>query len=276
MREPSVHITKSTFDQLLEEMGIEMDSKAFFKRARNYSVPSRSVLKGNNQKNRKKLAQIQSSSIADTSLLADIIYYIRIKMKHQGVTKINPATSQWRYLKELAAKVNDYCQNFNLNKREGYIDFVTRGMRLFQETKRKSMQSPVTYLNSNFERIFDAAKGEWELKHDDNPEGTEELYNIYINRILEMTGIPNNYRNDPEQYINFKYAREQADKVGADYDLYIEAQFDALAFCNGIPKIEDLAGEKAQERLVRYLSRNNITLQSHQRHTSVDWSKFKQ
>lgn len=276
MREPSIHITISVFNQIAEEMGIELDSKTFFRRARNYSVPSRSVLKGNNRKNRRKLTQIQQASIADTNLLADVIYAVRVKLHHTGVTKIGPSNSQWRYLKELVEKVNQYCQAFNMQKRAGYIDFVTRGMKLFAETKRRSMQSPVTYLNASFEKIFDMAKGEWELNHDSNPEGTSEIYNIYINKILDMTGIPNNYKNDPEQYIYFKYAREQADSVGADYETYIEAQFDALSFCNGIPKIEDLAGEKAQERLVRYLSRNNITLQSHQRHTSVDWSKFKQ
>lgn len=80
-----------------------------------------------------------------------------------------------------------------------------------------------------------------------------------------------------EEYIHFYNAKLLADSLGIDYETYIEAQFNALAFCNGIPKIQDLYGEKAQQRLLKYMSENNLSLSVKPSQSSkVDWSKFKQ
>ena len=60
-----------------------------------------------------------------------------------------------------------------------------------------------------------------------------------------------------------------------DYETYIEAQFEALSFCNGIPKIEDLYGDKANQRLLTYVPKYNIPLKTHKVEEDV-WNKFKQ
>lgn len=284
MKEPSIHITLSAFIELMSRRittnsfnpGDIKDIKQFFKEAKQYSLSSRSVIQGNNRKTRRKVEQIQQSSIGDANLLADIIYAVRIKLKHTGVTKITQSSSQWRMLKELVSKVNAFCNDFNLNKREGYIVFVEKGMILFKNTKKRSMIAPVNYLNQNYEAIVEEYNSEYSLSHDEDVTGTQEIYDIYTGMVLEMTGIPNSYKNDPKQYINFKYAREEADKVGVDYSTYIEAQFDALSFCNGIPRPEDLSGTKAQERLTRYISKTGIPVRSKSQPSSkIDWSQFK-
>ena len=277
MREPSIHITKSVFAQLLEEQDIKLDINKFFRDARKYAVSSRSVLKGNNQKNRKKLAAISQSSMGDANLLADIIYATRIKLHHTGVTKIKQNDPQWSRLKELVPRINDFCEKFNMPKREGYISFTMKGIKMLQNTKKRVPTNIVSYLGLNFDRLINMMEAERTLQQDESPESTQEIYNIYCNNILDRTGIPVNYRSNMEEYIYFYYAKLLADNLGIDYETFIEAQFDALNFCNGIPKIQDLSGEKAQQRLLKYMSENKLTLRPvEESKSSIDWSKFKQ
>lgn len=280
MREPSIHISKSVFMQIIEERGINLtqdDINHIFRVARGYALSSRSVLKGNNQKNRKKLNAISQSYMGDAQLLADIIYATRIKMHHMGVTKIKQNDPQWSRLKEFVPRMNDFCDRFNLSKREGYIAFVSKGLKMLQDTKKKTPTHIISYLDLNFDKLINAMEAERTLQQDESPESTQEIYNIYCNHILDMTGIPVNYRSNTEEYIHFYNAKLLADSLGIDYETYINAQFDALSFCNGIPKIQDLSGEKAQQRLLKYMSENKLTLRPlEESKSSIDWSKFKQ
>ena len=57
-----------------------------------------------------------------------------------------------------------------------------------------------------------------------------------------------------------EWTSQEAKNLGCDYDTWIEAQFDALSFCNGIPLPEQLFGMKAKERLMKYLYKYNISL----------------
>ena len=43
---------------------------------------------------------------------------------------------------------------------------------------------------------------------------------------------------------------------GWEFAGFIDAQFEALAFCNGIPSLETLYGEKAVERYNKWLYKN--------------------
>lgn len=279
MREPSIHVTKSVFIQILDNLDIAVsreDIDRIFRIARGSALSSRAVLKGNNKKNRQKLQRLASSSISDANLLADIIYATRIKLKHTGVTKINQNNPQWARIKELVPRINDFCERFSMTKREGYILFVTRGLKMLQDTKKKMPTNPVSYLSLNFDKLVNMMEAERTLEMDESPTDTQELYNYYCNHILSQTGIGVNYRTNPEEYIYFYNAKLLADQLGVDYATYIDAQFDALAFCNGIPKIQDLYGDKAKQRLIKYLSENNLTLQPRESETQVDWSKFKQ
>lgn len=276
-REPSIHITLSQFENLVESLGIKMDVQAFFKKARPNSITSRTVLKGNNRKNRKALDKLQKSSMGDASLLADIIYAERIKRKHVGVTKTNQGSAEWLTLKNLAARLNDFNDHFGYKMREGYIKYVTLGLTKYCSLKGRKLPL-VRFLDSKYDLLLEEHNAIKELEQDDSPQETLQLYQLFTSLVLEKTGISNSYRDNPLEYLNFLYARKLADKLGADYELFLEAQFDALAFFGGIPKLQDLYGEKAQERLTKYISRNGINLNSaslSNRSKSIDWGAFK-
>ena len=137
-REPSIHISKSLFRKLWNEIGDKVSEEfvdKFFTRARQYSLDHRSVV-GENKPIRKKAISRTSGSIGDANLLADIIYSTRIQLKHIGVTKIKQTDLQWASIKELVPVVNEFCQKYGFEPRQGYIEFVTTGLKLMAQAKR--------------------------------------------------------------------------------------------------------------------------------------------
>jgi hypothetical protein len=275
MRNPSIHITLSQYIELTGSS--PEDAESLFRKARNFSLGGRSVLQGNNRKTRKKFEAVQSSSIGDANLLADIIYATRIHLRHTGVTKIKQGDPQWSKLKDLVPRINEFCDKFELTHRKGYISFVEGGFQMLASVKRRVPISPVVYLYNNYDKIINQMNAEYLIKQDASPRETRELYDIYTSHILEMTGIITTYLGNPLEYVCFLYARELADELGINYDTFIQAQFDALAFCNGIPRPEDLYADKARQRLLQYMSKNKLSIQKETptSSSSVAWDDFK-
>lgn len=278
MREPSIHITFTKFKEIWNQVdGRKLSNKTLleiFKMARGYSLDHRSVFT-NNKKQAKKVTNRTSASISDTNLLADIIYSSRIQLKHVGVTKIKQTDSQWMQLKQLVPVVNEFCERYNLKKRQGYIIFVDTALGLMGTSKRANYAFAASWMLKQVDWIINKYEAETELLLDNHHQETKYVHDLYCSTVAEMTGLSNNYVRDSLQYVNFKRARENADEKGVDYETYIEAQFEALSFCNGIPKIEDLYGDKANQRLLTYVSKYNIPLKTHKVEEDI-WSKFKQ
>ena len=65
-------------------------------------------------------------------------------------------------------------------------------------------------------------------------------------------------------------ARKLADEIGVDYETFVQAQFYALEFCNGIPKIEDLSNDKARQRVINYMAKFNIVSRPKSEHVDLD------
>nr|DAJ30116.1 MAG TPA: hypothetical protein [Caudoviricetes sp.] len=279
MREPGIHIYKKTFIGIIDKLGIKISPEninKIFTMAREFTLDHRSVL--NDKASITKSANRRTkSTLGDANLLADIIYSVRIKLKHIGITKIKQSDPQWVQIKELVPTVNLFCDTFKLTKRDGYIKFVEIGLNLMSKSRRPNFNYCASWILKYADVILRYYEAEILLSEDEYPQETREIYNIYINKILEMTGITNNYINNPTEYVNFLWARKMADDLGVDHKTFIDAQFDALAFCNGIPKIEDLKNEKAQQRLTQYISKNGLILHP-KNETSFNnsiWDSFK-
>lgn len=70
-------------------------------------------------------------------------------------------------------------------------------------------------------------------------------------------------------------ARKLADKIGVDYKIFNGFPLKALSFCNGIPKLEDLGNEKAQQRLTQFISKHGLIIRKKINLTQNDWDSFK-
>lgn len=250
-RSPSIHITKSQFEEILNTLEVDnFPVEAFFVIARKEAINHRAVLVSNN-KNTKKVSNILLASKGDAALVADILYATRIKLKHRGVRKINESNSrEWANCKKLAEVCNTFCEDFKFDTREGFIKYIETGLKRMTDY-RNVMQR----LLSMQENITNQVDAEIELQNSDL-KLTKEIHDYFIGKIAKATGIYESYENQPEKYVHFAKVGEFLKEEGWNYKTFIDAQFESLAWCNGLPDIAQMYTDKATERYNKYLYKN--------------------
>lgn len=251
MREPSIHITKSQFEEILNILEVDnFPVEAFFVIARKEAINHRAVLVSNN-KNTKRVNNILLASKGDAALVADILYATRIKLKHRGVRKINESNSrEWENCKKLAEICNTFCEDFKFDTREGFIKYIETGLK--RMTDYRNVMQRLISMQDNITNQVDA---EIELQNSDL-KLTKEIHDYFIGKIAKATGIYESYENQPEKYVHFAKVGDFLKEEGWDYKTFIDAQFESLAWCNGLPDIAQMYTDKAIERYNKYLYKN--------------------
>lgn len=250
-RSPSIHITKSQFEEILNTLEVDnFPVEAFFVIARKEAINHRAVLVSNNR-NTKRVNNILLASKGDAALVADILYATRIKLKHRGVRKINESNSrEWANCKKLAEICNTFCEDFKLDTRGGFIKYIETGLKRMTDY-RNVMQR----LISMQDNITNQTEAEIKLQSADL-ELTAKVHDYFVSKIAKATGIYESYENKPEKYVHFAKVGEFLKEEGWDYKTFIDAQFESLAWCNGLPDIAQMYTDKAIERYNKYLYKN--------------------
>lgn len=251
IRDPSIHITKSQFEEILNTLEVDnFPTEAFFIIARKMAINHR-VVSVTNKGSSKKIKNILLASKGDASLVSDILYATRIKLKHRGVRKINESNSrEWSNCKKLAEICNIFCEDFGLESREGFIKYIELGIKRMGDTKNITQR-----LIAMQDNITNQYSAELELK-EYNLIYTKEIHDYFIGIVARNTGIYESYEKDLEKYIHFAKLGDFLKKKKWGYKTFIDAQFDALAWCNGLPEISQLYTDKAIERFNKYLFKN--------------------
>lgn len=273
-RIPSIHIRKDDLEKVLRLHGpITLENiDDMLKICRRYSLETRSIFI-DSKIEKQKIEKRVDTPTGDANLLSDIIYSVRVSLKHIGVTKIKQGDNQWSSLKGLVSVVNEYCNARDIPKKEGYTNFVRTGLELLNNGKKKPNYA---FICNNLLQMADTIAWELEAKYlianDQAPEATAALHNAYVRMVSDRTGIYQTYNKNPNDYINFIKARDVADSLNIDYEDYVFCHFKYLEFCGGIPKITDLHGENATKRVIPYLSEApNVKRDT----PKIDWSSFK-
>lgn len=249
MRNPSVHISYTEFQAICRELGISVNTDEFFALARKRSLNSRAVVISN-KKQQKQITNMLLADHGDAALVADIIYATRIKLKHRGVRKINETNSRdWANCKKLADICNTFCQDFNLPTREGFIKYIEIGL-----SRMKDARNMIIRLIGMQENITEEYEAQLELSKLSRSELEEvtQIKDYFYKSIADATGI---YERDDkaEKLINFLKLKQLCDENNWDYRTYIDAQFESLAWCNGIPSVRDIWDDRSIERFNKYL-----------------------
>jgi len=252
MREPSIHITKSQFEEILNTLEVDnFPVEAFFVIARKEAINTRAVVVSN-KGTTKKVTNLLLASKGDATLVADIIYATRIKLKHRGVRKINEGNQrEWANCKKLAEICNIFCQDFQLDTREGFIKYIEIGLKRMTDYRNLLQR-----LISMQENITNQVSAEIELSEDKDPGYTKDIHDYFIKRIANATGIYESYENQPEKYVHFMRLGKLISERGWNSIWFIDAQFESLAWCNGLPEPSQMYNEKAIERYNKYLYKN--------------------
>jgi hypothetical protein len=271
-RSPSIHITKSQFEEILNTLEVDnFPVEAFFVIARKEAINHRAVLVSNN-KNTKRVNNILLASKGDAALVADILYATRIKLKHRGVRKINESNSrEWANCKKLAEICNTFCEDFKLDTREGFIKYIETGLK--RMTDYRNVMQRLISMQDNIINQIDA---EIELKEDKDPGFTKDIHDEFIKRVASVTGIYESYEHQPEKYVHFLRIHNLMDEKDWNVFQFLDAQFEALAWCNGLPEPSQMYNDKAIERYNKYLykNKNKRTLDEPQVEGSL-WDKIR-
>ncbi len=260
-RDPSIHVTESELALALT-LTIDRDNihkinnkelaKQLTSLLKTKTLINRSIIVSND-KLEKKTKKLLSSSRGDADLLANIIYNSRKKRKHRGIKPIKPNSRDWGSLKELTALVIDFCNEFELNKREGFIRYIEIGF-----SKLSSPNNLITKLLNMYEGISQFHNAKIELDKDESPTVTKAIHDMYCIQVISKTGLPMDYEDQPEKYLYFYKLKNEAKKLGVTYETFIKAQFHAFEWKNGIPDVAQLVTDKSKERLNKYLFEFNI------------------
>lgn len=255
-RDPSIHITRSQFGDILDYLDIhDFPTAAFFTIARKKSIDSRAVVI-NTKKDTKLVSNTLLANAGDTDLVADIIYYTRIKLKHRGVRKYTQGdVKNWALCKKVAEACNIFCEDFNLETREGYIKYIEIGISRLNGNYRNLLNR----LPAMLETISSAyaAQSDWLNLTRTDRECCIEIQKHYVKRIADTTGIYETLDKYPEKMVHFLNLYRLCQQYKWSPKQFIDAQFDSLAWCNGLPDIAQLYGDKAIERYNKYLFKIN-------------------
>lgn len=251
-RSPSIHITKPQFEEILNTLEVNnFPVEAFFVIARKMAINHRTVLVSNN-KNTKRVNNLLLASKGDAALVADILYATRIKLKHRGVRKINESNSrEWANCKKLAEVCNTFCEDFKFDTREGFIKYIETGLK--RMTDYRNVMQRLLSMQENITNQIDA---EIELKGDKDPGFTKDIHDEFIKRVASVTGIYESYEHQPEKYVHFLRIHNLMDEKDWNVFQFLDAQFEALAWCNGLPEPSQMYNDKAIERYNKYLYKN--------------------
>lgn len=260
-KDPSIHITRSSLIEVLDsiwkpESGFDSVGMAnhILKKARPYSIPNRSVV-GCTDRIEKKIERVVSSSTSDADLMARMVYAVRKSLKHKGVIQIKPTQRDWDTIKLMANQANSFCMDFELPKREGYIAYIKAGCAKMQQFSLRKF----TNLFQAISMFYEATK---EIEKDPYQELTEQFHDLYRRKVAFKTGFQNNFKNHPEKYVWFVRLSALFQSYTIPPSVYIDAQFDALAGFDAMPDPTQLLGQKAKERLNKYLYENQIKVRN--------------
>jgi hypothetical protein len=274
MRNPSINITESNLILVLEKVLVKNVHKAFdieklAKRilclSKPYSITNRKILLDNNHLE-KKITKLNASNRNDADLFANLLLNTRRKLRHRGIQQIKPNTKDWLLIKDITGQANQFCEEFDLEKRSGYLEYIETAlskMNKFSLIKFPNMLSG----------IIECYAAKAELLNDPTPSTTEAIHNLYQRMITEKTGLPTDYTKNPEKYLYFLKVKELSEKIGIKPSIYIKAQFASFEWRDGIPDPIQLVGDKALERLNKYLYSNNIQVKN-RNNKKVNWDKI--
>ncbi len=270
MREPSIHITKSQFEEILNTLEVDnFPVEAFFVIARKEAINHRAVLVSNN-KNTKRVNNILLAFKGDAALVADIIYATRIKLKHRGVRKIRETEPRnWAVCKKIAELCNQFCEDFQLDTREGFIKYIELGIKKMDGNYNNLLNR----LSSMSEKISDLYSAILEMEDDSG--NAKAIHDYFIKRVADVTGIYESFVNQPDKYIHFVRLDKFLSEKGWNPTQFIDAQFESLAWCNGLPEPSQMYNDKAIERYNKYLFKHKNHSQSEEPKVEGSlWSKI--
>ena len=270
MKEPSIHITEKRFLDILKKASIEIsqsDIEGVFTEASKYQLTSRKVFI-TSDRIEKKAKMMLSSTKGDAQLFAQLLTHTRKGLRHRGISIIKEGSRDWVMIKEIAQLAVDFCNAFQLEKRQGFIEYISIALG-------KMIKFSFNKVNSMNQGICDTYEAKLVIAADPNSVLTDRAHKAYVEKLVDGVGWDMGYKDQPENYCYFVEVASMCIKLSISPEVFIEAQFEALSFANGVPHPAQLTGSKAEQRAARYLFENKTRV-AEVADKAIDFSSIRQ
>ena len=256
-RQPSIHISKRALYKVLKKVlpddysdkQLKVLCKRVLQEGVKYALTKRS-LNVTNQRLAKSTKGIQETETEDVKLFAHLLTLCRKKLRHRSIVQPGPGSKDWSLIQGIIPNVNNFCDDFGLDKKPGYLSYIEIGL--------KKMGN---FYLTNFHNLHTAIANDYaaieELQQDMTPLRTEKAHSIYSKHCGQLA-IVRNYTNDPAKMVYFKRVAEKAAELKISLDHYIAAQFDGLKWAKTIPEPQQLVSDAAISRLQKYIVKANL------------------
>lgn len=261
MRDPSIHIRRSHLVEIMESLEIDTSKvNTIMEKALKYSIRNRSIVVGN-YKTRKS---VERTSAVDINIVEDFNRTYDAIIKSKGIKAITVKKTDPAYLtmKEIAKQAYDFCQMFELAQSEGFRIYIETGIELLER------KFSLYRLKSYADRIVSSYQNALVVTQDENKEGTKKAYESWQRALQKHFGQIIEI-NTTDKYVNFVYARQDADLMDADYFDWMDAQFQKWSFVGIIPELSQLHGENAALYYKTYIT------QKYKNDTTTEREHFK-
>lgn len=258
MRDPSVNIKKSDLLKVLkkdfgmDKLEAEDTADKLLNKCKRFACNERMSLQKIKKAVRRKIERTSQITRDEIMKFNACLYQVRsLELHHKGVKDIKEGDSQYPSLVDVAASAKEFANSFDFDLEEGYKNFILKGVALMR--KRYGLNKFKSYRD----KIFSHYESQYLVASDNNREGSLKLFDIYDEKLKKRTTVIIDRLSDPEKFLDFVLAREEADKCDADYTNWIDAQFAGLEFANALPEPNQLHGDGALTRYQKYLTEVN-------------------
>jgi hypothetical protein len=276
MRKPSLHIGKDHLYKLIDEWfdkhkigtPAELLVEHLLKNGKKYSLRHRSLL-ATNEKTKRRASRIESSPITEAMMFDSVCRMIRqTKLKHRGIKIVGEKDgAQWDFLLQATGLATEFCKEYNLNKKQGYIIYLGIALKEIKPFAYNRVKAAHSRIIAHYECML-------EIEKDPNSDKSELIFDIYQQKVYEKTGINMAYRDVPYEFVHFVRAAKCSIEVGLHPKHYVIAQFEQLDFTNGYPTPSQLDTFKAKERAIRWATENDIKKREQQKNLTQAQLKF--
>ena len=258
-RQPSLHITEDNLVLILKELGIRhkdytlaLLAKTIATKAKTFSMPNRKV-SITTEKLKKDISKLTKSNRDDAVLFSKVLVMERRKANHRSIQQIKPGSPEWKNIKDITATAVQFCEEFDLDRLKGFSIYI--GICL---TRIKKFS--VNKLISMYPVVAEVYQANLVLESDTDPIETKKAHDIYNQVIIDKTGMAYDYSKDPVNYQYFVKVKDRAKELGISSSIYIKAQFHALEWIRGVPQPIQLTGDKADDRVRKYLYEKGLRI----------------
>jgi hypothetical protein len=251
LKNPSIHIRRSDLIKILDALGIDHTiAEKIMYDARNHNIQNRVsvTLSSRAKKKAERSAGTDNTKIVEEFNRVFDAYNKDNNIKMLVIHKTDP---QYITLKEVANQAVSFCNLYSIESLEtGFKAYLDIALHLL-----KSKYS-IYRLKSYGQRITEYYGAIDTIKKDTDPKRTEFMYLAWRKAVVKYFGH-NLEITDPQKYMYFVMAREDADQMNASYEDWMCAQFEKWSFLNSIPEFSQYTGEQAAINYSVYVKKEN-------------------